>query len=439
MTNDKIEECSCDKVEMDASAECPEDKKVDGVCPKMAEASPVDYSAKLDSIVSSVSGLTEKLAGLEKQIGVRETPQPTATIAPETSTLTVGQIAEKMAKAFDEGRDFKVTLPYAEVRNLSVLTSQGPRGVRESMRSSFDRKIRISEAYSLSGTHTAIDQIPGVQTVPGGNDYAPVRQFTNYQEVKKGKDSATFYKKTLPNVVSQTVGTTATQSSMTFTAVNIQPSTISGVYFLVDSDDEEDVPYSVSNEIVDAISQVVVDFENNAILNTASAVGTLTPGLWVNGNTGATITHSDIAGMTLDPSAVGTAMAYLRGQGYLKFGKPILAVHPDNADELKRDSDLVDFVQNGRSEITSSGVLPELYGCSILETTSIATTDNTTNDVNHALMFIPGLSYGSASKRNITVKFHDIPEDNQIGVTANWRFKAGAIDASSIVRLSCAQ
>ena len=431
MTEDKskdIEECTCDA----------EAKPVEAT-PQVA--APVTAPAiDLTPITTSLSGLAEKLAALETKIGVREAPKPEAQVASETKTLTVGQIAEKMREAFDDGRSFNVTLPYDQVRNFAVALGKGPNGqVTESMRGSFDRRIQITEAYSLSGTHTAIDQIPGVQTVPGGNDYAPFRQFTNYQAVPKGRDSATFYKKTLPNVVSQSVGTTATESSMTLTAVNVSPSTISGVYFKVSNKDEEDVPYGVATEIVDAISQVVVDFENNDILNTVSAQGTLTPGLWLNGNTGATITHSDIAGMTLDPSAIGKGVAYLRKQGYLRFGKPIMAVHPDSLDALTRDADLVNYVQFGNSGITQTGPMAELYGCTLIPTPSVEAYDNTTNDVYHNLMFIPGLSYGAASKRDVNIKFNDVPEDNQIRVTANWRFKSGVIDSSSIVRISSAQ
>ena len=148
---------------------------------------------------------------------------------------------------------------------------------------------------------------------------------------------------------------------------------------------------------------------------------------------------SDIASMTLDPSAVGKAMAYLRSQGYTRFGKPVLFAHPTAVDQLTRDADLSSYVQFGNSGITGSGVFPELYGCTIVPTNSVEAYDNTTNDVYNNIMCIPGLSYGSASKRDVTVKFHEIPEDNQIRVTANWRFKSGVIDSSSIVRISSAQ
>lgn len=436
MTEDKskdiIEECTCDAPKTEAKVETP---KVETPAPAQEQV-----PAWASSIVSSVSGLTEKLAALEQQAGVRAAPKPEAQVATENKTISIGQIAEKMREAFDDGKSFNVTLPYDQVRNFAVAMAKGPNGqVQESMRSSYDRKFQIKEAYTLSGTHTAIDQNNTVQTVPGGNDWTPFRQFTQYKQVPKGKDSETFYKTTLPNVVSQSVGTTATESSMTMTAVNVAPSTISGVYFKVSNKDEEDVPYDLAGTIVEKISEVVVDFENNDILNTVSAQGTLTPELWLNGNSGATITHSDIASMTLDPASVGKGMAYLRKKGYLKYGKPIFAVHPDSLDALTRDSDLTNYVQFGNPSITQTGPMAELYGATIIPTQSVEAYDNTTNDVYHNLLFMPGLSYGAASKRDVSIKFHEVAEDNQIRVTANWRFKSGVIDADSIVRISTAQ
>jgi hypothetical protein len=422
--------------------ECPEDQKVDGKCPEKAapaaESIP-SWVKDLQTSYASISGKLEKLTSLEAAAGIRE--KPTAQVSNSSGdTVTLENIAEKMQKAFSEGRDLKLEIPYDQARGLAVHTTNvGRNGIKESFKSSATRKHQIQEVgFTYSGTHTAIDQVPGVQTVPGGVDYAPLRQYTNYQAIPKGRDSATFYKKSLPDTLVQVAGTTVTQSSMTYTAVNVQPSAIAGSYFKIDSDDEEDVPYSIATETVDAIGQTVVDYEDNAIANTAAAAAT--PGLWINGNTGATITHDDIASMTLDPSAIGIGMAYLRNQGYLKGGaRPVLFAHPTAVDQLIRDSDLTNFTQFSNDAITRDGIFPTLFGCDIVPTNSVATMDNTTNDTYRNIMCIPGITFGSASKRTLNVKFHEIPEDNQIGVTANWRFKSGVIDASSMVQISSSQ
>ncbi len=438
----EIEECSCPAKEANMAQDCPEDQKIDGKCPDKA-ATPAEsipkWAENLQTQYTSISGLLEKLTKKEIDAGVREKPQAQVNNI-SNDTVTLENIAQKMKQAFSEGRSLNLEIPYDGARGLAVASQQiGRNGVKESFKTFGTRKHQISEVgFTFTGTHTAIDQIPGVQTVPGGVDFAPLRQYTNYQSLPKGKDSATFYKKTLPDTLIQVAGTTVTQSSMTYTAVNVQPSTIAGSYFKIDSDDEEDVPYGLATETVDAIAQTVVDYEDNAIANTAAAAAT--PGLWINGNTGATITHDDISGMTLDPSAIGIGMAYLRKQGYLKGGqRPVIFAHPTAVDQLIRDNDLSSFTQFSNDGITRDGIFPRLYGCDIVPTASVATMDNTTNDTYRNIMCVPGITFGSASKRILNVKFHEIPEDNQIGVTANWRFKSGVIDASSMVQISTSQ
>ena len=51
-------------------------------------------------------------------------------------------------------------------------------------------------------------------------------------------------------------------------------------------------------------------------------------------------------------------------------------------------------------------------------------------------MCVPKHSFGIGIKRDVTVKMHEIPEDNQVRVNTTWRTKAGVIDSASIVRIS---
>lgn len=450
MTLEKIEECDCTVKEAE---DCPEDKKIDGKCPaekKVQETDSVptwaqDLSSKMEKIstdYSSMSGKLENLKVLEVNAGVRaEVPKPEAEVNNQKAdVVTIGNIAEKLKEAFSEGRDLKLTIPYDQIRATAVNTEKsGRNGIKESFKSGNARKHQIQEVgFTFTNTHTAIDQVPGVQTVPGGVDFAPLRQYTNFKFPPKGQASATFYKKTLPDTLVQVAGTTVTESSMTYTAINISPTAIAGSYLKVDSDDNEDVPYDLAAETIDAIGQTVIDYEDNQIANVAPAAST--PGLWINGNTGATITHDDISGMTLDPSAVGKGVAYLRNKGYLKGGvKPVLFAHPTAVDQLLRDGDISSYVQFSNDQITTSGVIPELYGCQIVATNSVATMDNTTNDTYRNILCVPGITFGSVAKRELNVKFHEIPENNQIGITANWRFKSGTIDADSFVQISSSQ
>ncbi|MFM7795206.1 MAG: hypothetical protein ACKO7N_00380 [Candidatus Nitrosotenuis sp.] len=284
-TSPKVEECSCDQVE----------------APKV-EAPIMAPALDLTPITSSLSGLAEKLAQLEAKIGVRENPvapAPTAQVATSTSEISIGKMWEKMQESFSDGRDFVLTLPYDQIRSFAVKSN----GIKESYRN-YQEKVKIKEAYSLSGTHSVADLSTSVQTVPGGIDYAPIRQFTEYVSIPKGRNAHSFFTASLPSTGSQTPGSTPSEGSMTITAKTVTPSTITGIYFKVDTDDEEDVPYGLANVIVEQASKTVVDFENDDILNTVSKEGTLTPGKWLKGSDGSAITTSDYSGITLDPSAM---------------------------------------------------------------------------------------------------------------------------------------
>ena len=399
---------------------------------------------KTETIPEWANTLQQQLKSLEAKIGVapKETPKPTATVSNDTEYLSLEKIAEKLPKHLAEYGKFEFTIPYDTLRNYAVNQVKTSKGLKESYRNNYETRKMITEAYSLSGTHVAIDQQPGVATVSGAMDYAPIRQLTKYVDISKtpGKSSATFYKKSLPSTLSQTVGTTATEASMTLTAINVNPSTVTGVYFKINTDDIENLPYSLVNEVMDAAAQTVVDFENDDILNVISKEGTLTPGLWCRGDSGATIASSDIASVTLDPTGVGTAVTYLRNQGYIKGGvRPVFVCHPTQFLQLIEDTEITNYVGFAKPEITTELSMAQFYGADIVISNSIEAKDNTTNDSWNALCFVPGHSYGSASKRDVTIKFHEVPEDNQIRVNTNWRFKSGVIDASSIVRVSTTQ
>ena len=75
-------------------------------------------------------------------------------------------------------------------------------------------------------------------------------------------------------------------------------------------------------------------------------------------------------------------------------------------------------------------------GVQLVVTNAVEHKSDQTNASINAIMCIPKHSYGIGIKRDVTVKMHEIPEDNQVRVNTTWRTKAGVIDATSIVRIS---
>ena len=197
----------------------------------------------------------------------------------------------------------------------------------------------------------------------------------------------------------------------------------------------EDFNVDLIKMITDGAVRRQIDYEANAVLNTASAEGTLTPLKWIKGTDGTVITSSDVASLTMKASGFSAAVAALVREGYTR-DQLIVAMHPDTVRDLLLASDTTPYVANGLSQVTTTGIIERIYGVEVLETNKIEWKDNTTNDAYNSLMFVKNHTYVLGAKRDLTIKFHEIPEDNTIGVTCNWRVKGGVLDANSIVRIS---
>ena len=440
MTLDKIEECNC-KAEMD-HAECPEDQKVDGKCPEVKqETSSLENAVKaLQTQYTSISGLLEKLTAKEVDAGVRETPKPTAQVSNSSNEpFNMAKAIEKVNKWIESDRSgsCSIEIPVDTLRGINTVKVRTPSGVQERYRNSFSIDQKVKEALGYTGTQALVDADAEVAMEPGGFSFVPVTQFAKYKEIAKGSDKARFFKHDLPAPATQTPGTTATIGTMDIEAVDVTPSTITGVHLEIDSDDIENYPYDVVGTVVKASAARFDDFIATDMLDTVSAEGTLTPLAWIKGSDGSTITSSDTAAVTLDPTGIAVGVRHLENQGLLRGGaKPVVFVHPKQFQELVEDSELSNYVQFANPSITQKYQMAELYGCTIVRTNTIQNQTAQTNSALNAIMCVPQHSYGVGSKRNVTVKFHEVPEDNQIWATTNWRIKSGVIDANSIVRIS---
>ena len=219
--------------------------------------------------------------------------------------------------------------------------------------------------------------------------------------------------------------------------VEVVPSTITGVYLVGDYDEIENSPFDLLQAIVEGSAASYDDFVATDMLTTVSAEGTLTPGLWIRGDTGATITSSDIASVTLDETGIAFGREYLENQGYLRGGvKPVCFLHPRQWRELITSTNVTSLATRSVPDIWLKAQLEEFMGVQLVVTNAVENETAQTNNAYNAIMCIPKHSYGIGVKRDVTVKFHDIGEDNQVRVNTTWRTKAGVIDATSIVRIS---
>ena len=435
-----IKECDCPSKEMDY-ADCPEDQKVDGKCPApKEETNTLEASVKaLQTQYASISGLLEKLTAKEIEAGVRAVPKPEAQVSNSNEPFNMANAIEKVNKWIESDRSgsCSIEIPVDVLRGINTVKVRTPTGLQERYRNGYAIDQKVKEALGYTGTQALVDADTDVAMEPGGASFVPVTQFAKYKEIGKGNDKARFFKHDLPSLATQTPGTTATVGTMDIEAIDITPSTITGVHLEIDTDDIENYPYDVVGTVVKASAAKFDDFIATDMLDTVSAEGTLTPLAWIKGTDGTTISSSDVASLTLDPTGIAVGVEKLENQGLLRGGaKPVVFVHPKQFRELIEDSELSNYTQFANPSITQKYQMAELYGCTIVRTNAIQEKDNTTNDAYNAIMCVPQHSYGIGSKRTVSVKFHEVPEDNQIFATTNFRIKSGVIDADSIIRIS---
>lgn len=435
-------------------AQCPQGQSFDNtskMClptnskdPGDGQTKGTDKTASVESKLNHLTDIIGSMMELQKTKTVEK--KPTAQVGSDkTRFLRIDEIAHEYVEALRNYGKYEFNIPLEYFRSITVGNADPKYNVREVYRNS-PMPIReayqspnktIKEAVSISGTHATQDLDTDVAIVPGGISFIPVFQFAKVKQIQQGYDRARFFKTTLPANSSQTVGTTATEATQTLTSIEVTPSTITGVYLIGDYDEIENSPFDLLQAIVEGSAASYDDFVATDMLDIVSAQGTLTPGLWIRGDTGATVSTSDTAAVTMDEDGVAFAREYLEDQGYLRGGiKPVMCLHPRQWRELITSTNVVSLATRSVPDIWLKAQLEEFMGVQLVVTNAVQKRTAQTIPAYNALMFIPKHSYGIGIKRDVTIKFHDIGEDNQIRVNTTWRTKSGVLDATSIVRIS---
>ena len=428
---------------------CPEGHKWDAtleICVPVDQKDPGDGQTQGTDKTASIEKLAKAVQSQQKQILAltKEKKKPTAQVS-DNRALPIDEIAREMVAAITEGRNYVFHIPLEYFRSVTVGKADPKYGVQEcyrntplGIREAYTRPNKtIQEAVTITGTHATQDLDTDVAIVPGGISFIPVFQFAKVKQIPQGMDRARFFKTTLPASGSQSVGTTPGEATQTLTSIEVTPSTITGIFLAGDYDEIENSPFDLLQAIVEASAASYDDFVATDMLDTESDEASLTPGLWIRADDGATITSSDIASVTYDETGVAFAREYLEDQGYLRGGvKPVLVLHPRQWRELITSTNVTSLATRSVPDIWLKAQLEEFMGVQLVVSNAIQNQTAQTANAFNSLMFIPKHSYGIGVKRDVTVKFHDIGEDNQVRVNTTWRTKTGVLDATSIVRIS---
>ena len=411
---------------------CPEGHSIDpasGVCQPSGSDKTGDIAQTNTSIATE-----KKLASIEKSLKALSEKKPTAQVGLDDGTYTWKQVAENMAPSLRKFGKFEFDINLESLRSVNTKQTKDRSGaITESFRAS---PLQLQEAVAISGTHATQDLDTDVALVPGGLSFRPVFEFAKVKRIEAGMDRARFFKTTIPANGSQTVGSTPSEATQTFTAIEVTPSTITGVYLVGDFDEIENSPFDLLQAIVEGSAASYEDFVATDMLTTKSAEAALTAGLWIRGDTGATITSSNVASMVFDETAIAVAREYLENQGYLRGGiKPVAFLHPQQWRQLITSTNVTSLATRSAPDIWLKAELEQFMGVQLVVSNAVEEKSQTNNAYN-AIVCVPKHSYGIGIKRDVTVKMHEVGEDNQVRVNTTWRTNTGVIDATSIVRVS---
>ena len=412
---------------------CPEGHSINpdsGVCEPGASADKTDNIGQTNTSIAT----ERKLASIEKSLKALSEKKPTAQVGLDDGIHSWKTVAENMAPSLRKFGKFEFDINLESLRSVNTKQTRDRSGqVTESFRAS---PLQLQEAVSISGTHATQDLDTDVAIVPGGLSFRPVFEFAKVKKIEAGMDRARFFKTTIPANGSQTVGSTPSQATQTFTAIEVTPSTITGVYLVGDFDEIENSPFDLLQAIVEGSAASYEDFVATDMLNTKSAEATLTAGLWIRADTGATITSSNVASVVFDETAIAVAREYLENQGYLRGGiKPVAFLHPQQWRQLITSTNVTSLATRSAPDIWLKAELEQFMGVQLVVSNAVEEKSQTNNAYN-AIICVPKHSYGIGIKRDVTVKMHEVGEDNQVRVNTTWRTNTGVIDATSIVRVS---
>ena len=276
-----------------------------------------------------------------------------------------------------------------------------------------------------------------VLVLPGGRLKTPVRQYCNFEEIPNGADRVHFYTIGAFDFGAITEGTEPTNVSQTVTKLTATPSVRGGVQ-RVGYSQVENAPFGLVSAINEAMMTASIDDEATDLLTTV--YDAVTPTNWVRADTGAVITSDDVASLTFKREGLLAAKRLIAQRGYdVSPGNLVVFMHPNAFQELMLDTNLNNFYQYARPDITSIGALEQLYGVDIVIADQVKAQDNTTNDTYRNVMAVKNVAFGMGAARSLSMEAQRRNEVQQIIISGTHRVKSVVIAEDASCRISSAQ
>lgn len=378
-----------------------------------------------------IEQLSKQISGGKTTETTSITPKPTALIASDKADV---KNWEQLGK---EGfKSIKEHGHYAFDVDIDPVYKEMAQKTYNYANPYFNKTGAITETFTPSGTIPGVDLDRDFLLLPNGTFMKPIRQYTRFAIVPHGTDRTRFFTSTIPASATQTHGAQPADSTYTLTSIEVVPSTITGHVNTIYTDNLEDYPVDLMKATTQAAIARMMDFEADQVFDVAAAAAT--PGEWIRADTSAVISADDIAGVTFTAASIAEGRKFLELKGY-PVDRLVLALAPQQYKELATDANIIRFIQANpglAANISTTGIIERYLGVEILVTNKVQFAANTTNKALRAVLFVKNWTFGMGVKRDLTVKMHEYPEDNEIIVTANWRVSAVVLDATSFVRIS---
>jgi hypothetical protein len=172
----------------------------------------------------------------------------------------------------------------------------------------------------------------------------------------------------------------------------------------------------------------------------ATVYDAVSPTNWVRADTGAPIGSDDLANLTFKREGLLAGKRLIAQRGYdVSPGNLVLFMHPKAFQELMLDTNLSNFYQYARPDITSIGALEQLYGVDIVIADQVKAQDNATNDTYRNVMAVKNVAFGMGAARNLSMEAQRRNEVQQIIISGTHRVKSVVIAEDASCRISSAQ
>jgi hypothetical protein len=272
---------------------------------------------------------------------------------------------------------------------------------------------KIEQAISYSGTIPAVSADSEVVVSLAGKTITPVRQFGKFKSLPTGTTTHRFYRISVPDAgaITESPTTDITASTHTLTSVTVSAA-VRGWRQVVERSEFEDNPAGFLNAIRETARVEAIRDEHRLIVQDLGATdhdygGTTTAPYHINLTDGTAVTTPTLEDATAEADFSGLVIVkQLLQQSHrtaLVPGTIIGFVSPRAWRTIASDSGLVNYTQQGASDVTRLGELERLWGIDFLVSNELTVLNNSYRNI----FVVKGEAWGLVSQREMNIQFQD--------------------------------